>query len=98
MSIADPKGLAVVTGASSGIGAVYAHRLAAAGHALLLVARRKDKLDQLAAELTAAHGVTVDTLIADLGRPEDLARVEARLAQDPVAFLINNAGAGALGP
>lgn len=98
MSNTDPKGLAVVTGASSGIGAVYADRLAAKGHPLLLVARREDRLKEVAAALSSKYGVKVETLVADLGNTADLARLEKRLAEDPVAVLINNAGAGALGP
>jgi short-subunit dehydrogenase len=89
---------AIVTGASSGIGAVYADRLARRGHPLLLIARRADRLDQLAAELKSAHGVQVETLTADLADEADLARVEAALAQKPYSVLVNNAGAGALGP
>ena len=91
------KGWAVVTGASSGIGAVYAARLAARGHPLLLVARRPDRLASLQAELSRAYGVDVETLVADLERPSDLADVEARVAADDVALLVNNAGAGGLG-
>src|SRR6218665_2456637 len=91
------KGWAVVTGASSGIGAVYAARLAARGHPLVLVARRPDPLASLQAELSRAHGVDVKTLVADLERPSDLADVEARVAADDVALLVNNAGAGGLG-
>lgn len=94
----EGAGVAVVTGASSGIGAAYADRLAARGHALLLVARRKDRLDAAAQQLSARHGVRVETLVADLERPDDLAVLEQRLAHAPVSVLINNAGAGGLGP
>ncbi|ATB27634.1 SDR family oxidoreductase [Melittangium boletus DSM 14713] len=91
------KGLAVVTGASSGIGAVYAERLAARGHPLLLVARRPDRLARLQEELSREHGVSVKTLVADLESPSGLADVEKRVAADDVALLVNNAGAGGLG-
>jgi len=98
MSANEPGGLAVITGASSGIGAKYADRLAARGRALLLVARRQDRLDQVAADLSSRHGVRAETLVADLEEASDLARLEARLATDNVGMLINNAGIGGLGP
>lgn len=91
-------GVAVITGASSGIGAAFAKRLAERGHDLLLVARRGDRLDALAAHLRVESGVSVETLVADLARADDLARLEARLSDVPVHVLVNNAGVGALGP
>lgn len=93
-----PIGRAVVTGASSGIGAVYADRLARRGHPLLLVARRRDRLEALAATLTRDHGAVVEILVADLEQPGDVAAVEQRLGTAPLAILVNNAGAGGLGP
>jgi short-subunit dehydrogenase len=91
--------VAVVTGASSGIGAVYADRLAARGYDLVLVARRADRLEALAAKVSAAHGVKVDLIVADLTKEADLARVEKVLATDPaVRILINNAGLARLRP
>lgn len=91
--------VALVTGASSGIGRAIAVRLAAEGSDLILVARRKDRLDALAEELRTAHGVRVDVLVADLTDPEQLAVVEERLrgGETAVDLLVNNAGAGGQG-
>jgi short-subunit dehydrogenase len=87
------KGAALVTGASTGIGAVYADRLAKRGHDLILVARNTERLEALAQRLRAETGVAVDVVTADLTKPEDLARVEQRLATDPaITVLVNNAG------
>ena len=98
MNKSEKGGLAVVTGASSGIGVAYADRLAARGHPLLLVARRAAKLKEVADTLSARHGVKVETLVADLEDAADLRKLEDRLKSDPVAILVNNAGAGGLGP
>jgi short-subunit dehydrogenase len=92
-------GLAVVTGASSGIGAAFARLLAATGRPVLLVARRENVLEALAAELRAAHGVEAGVLAADLGTPEGRDAVwratEGR--GRPVTLLVNNAGFGLAG-
>lgn len=83
----------LITGASSGIGAIYAQRFAQRGHNLVLVARDKARLDALADRLRRENGVAVDVLQADLTQPRDLAAVEARLRDDSrIGILINNAG------
>ena len=83
----------LVTGASTGIGAVYAERFARRGHDLILVARDKAKLEILAGRLRQEHGISVDVLPADLTVASDLAAVESRLREDAnIGILINNAG------
>lgn len=92
------KPLAVVTGASAGIGAVYARRLAAEGFDLVLVARRRDRLEELAADLKRKHGVEVEALAADLIRDEGLKAVEDRITRaENLEFMLNNAGFGTMG-
>src|SRR6266571_2903934 len=89
----NSRPLALVTGASSGIGAVFARRLARDGYGLILVARRRDRLEELASEL---HGAEV--LPADLTRDDDLRRVAERIAGElRLEMLVNNAGFGTLG-
>jgi short-subunit dehydrogenase len=94
----NSKGLAVVTGASSGIGAVYAERLAAQGYDLLLVARRKDRLEELARTLAQKHGIRAEAFPANLSIDEGLHAVEDRIAgTDTLTMLVNNAGFGIRG-
>jgi uncharacterized protein len=89
----QPMGVAVITGASSGIGAVYADRLARRGYDLLLVARSRERLEDLANKLAADTGRKVEILAADLTDSNDLAGVERILRDDPrIALLVNNAG------
>lgn len=99
MSNQNPLGTALVTGASTGIGAVYADRLARRGHDLVLVARNQEKLAALAARLRDAHGRSVEVVRADLGRPDDRRRVETLLRENAsLTMLVNNAGVGAIRP
>ncbi|KAA0571206.1 SDR family oxidoreductase [Azospirillum sp. Sh1] len=90
--------VALITGASSGIGNLYARRLAARGHDLVLVARDASRLAALAEELRSAHGTTVEVLAADLTDTAQLDAVQDRLASGmPVDILVNNAGMAVLG-
>jgi uncharacterized protein len=92
-------GTALVTGASSGIGAIYADRLAKRGHDLILVARNGEKLKALAGRLTSETGRSVKPLIADLGDKAALAKVETVLRDDAnITMLVNNAGTASLAP
>lgn len=93
------QGTAVVTGASSGIGAVYADRLARRGYDLVLVARSRERLTALAQRITDETRRNVEVVVADLGNRSDLAKVEAKLRDDAsITLLVNNAGVGTHSP
>jgi len=99
MSATVSLGTALITGASSGIGEVYADRLAQRGYDLLLTGRDATRLAALAARLAGETGSHVETLVADLDAAEDLAKVEARLkSDDAITLLVNNAGLLSNGP
>jgi len=96
MSTPLAKGTALITGASTGIGAVYADRLARRGYDLLLVARSLDKLNEVASQIKSTTGRKVETLQADLTIPADVRKVADRLSSDAtITALINNAGMAA---
>lgn len=87
------KGTALITGASSGIGAVYADRLARRGYDLILVARDMGRMETIATRLRAETGRTIEVLSADLAIPANVAKLQDRLANDPaITMLVNNAG------
>lgn len=91
----DNLGTALITGASSGIGAEFAHLLAEHGFDLVLVARRKNKLDSLAEKLSRNNSIQVEVLVVDLSKPKDMDRVVAKILElDDLDVLINNAGFG----
>ena len=83
MTNSASKGVALVTGASSGIGAVYADRLASRGYDLILVARRTDRLEALAAKVSKAYGIKAEVVAADLTQDLDEARIEKIVATNP---------------
>lgn len=95
----EDKGTALITGASSGIGALYADRLARRGHDLVLVARNAERLARVAQDIRARTGRSVQVVEADLTEASDLRRVEALLREDArISMLVNNAGFGAVTP
>jgi short-subunit dehydrogenase len=99
MTTSNTKGTALITGASRGIGAVYADRLAKRGYDLILVARDGSRLEQLAAKLQRETGRTVTQLTADLSNRPELAKVEYVLKHNQsISLLLNNAGAASVAP
>jgi uncharacterized protein len=94
----NERPLAVITGASSGIGAVFARKLAARGYDLLLIARREDRLRSLATEMSETYRVSAGFMTADLAADADLDRVADRIRSEPrLGLLVNNAGFGTHG-
>jgi short-subunit dehydrogenase len=96
----NPSSVALITGASSGIGSAIANELAARGHGLVLVARRKERLVEVAGELTGNHGVRTETIASDLSKAASRARLPERIADLglDVEILVNNAGFATGGP
>jgi short-subunit dehydrogenase len=99
MSNSASKGTALITGASRGIGVVYADRLAKRGYDLVLVAHSEAPLKVLAERLSSATGRSIAPIVADLNDKADLAKVETELRDDPsITMLVNNAGIASLAP
>ena len=96
MSIgANGRAVAVITGASSGFGMIFADRLAAEGCDLMIVARREEKLNSVAEKIRSKYGVEVEAVVADLANQDDLAEIERRVERfSTLRYLINNAGFG----
>jgi len=92
------RNLALITGASSGLGAAFAERLAKDGYDLILVARRRERLEILAQQLQASHHVDVNVLAADLSKSDDLHTAEKQIQNSDVDLLVNNAGFGGYKP
>jgi short-subunit dehydrogenase len=94
----DNPGVALITGASSGIGATYARALSAQGFGTLLIARRKEKLEQLALQIRDETSTKSDILVADLSKLEDINRVSEKInSMENIDVLVNNAGFGTRG-
>ena len=94
----ESPGIALITGASSGIGAAFARELASQKFNLVLVARRKEKLEQIASELEDQHAISAHILVTDLSKLDEIKRVYEYITKlDEIDILINNAGFGTLG-
>lgn len=92
------RNLALVTGASSGLGAAFAERLAKDGYDLIIIARRRERLEALARQLQTDHSVNVEVLVADLSMPDDIRQVEKRIEDSELELLVNSAGFGGYKP
>lgn len=88
---------ALITGASSGIGAVFAREFAARGHDLVIAARRTDRLDALASDIRSAHGVDVRVIASDLAKPGSAEKLHKAVGKTHIDVLVNNAGWGKIG-
>ena len=97
MAEAASRPRALITGASGGIGEAFARQLAKRGHDLVLVARRRERMEKLAAELSEAHGVEAEVVEADLAEDGDVSAVEDRLRRGDIDLLVNDAGFGTRG-
>ena len=94
----QPRPIAVVTGASAGLGATYARKLAERGFDLIVVARRQERLDELKDELEGQFGISVEPVVTDLADEETVARLATELGvRDNIELLVNNAGFGVQG-
>jgi len=96
--MAEKRPTALITGASSGIGAEFAREYASRGHDLVIAARRTDRLDALAAEVIAANGVSVRVIASDLSVPGAAKKLATAVGKTPIDVLVNNSGWGHIGP